>query len=100
GGGGPDEPGRGYAAATGQERRLLRTGNEVQALAISGDGQTLATGHKEGALRLWDLATGQERSVLRGHVGGVRAVAFTPDGKTLASGSADRTVKLWQVATG
>jgi WD40 repeat protein/serine/threonine protein kinase/Flp pilus assembly protein TadD len=68
-------------------------------LAISPDGQTLATGaHRN--LKLWDLATGKERTEFLGHKDIILSVAFSPDGRTLATGSTDRTVKLWDVATG
>ena len=51
-------------------------------------------------MRLWDAVTGQEKSVLTGHTGGVGSIAFSPDGGTLASGSGDNTVHLWDAVTG
>ena len=52
-----------------------------------------------GTIKLWDVATCQERDALRGHAGEVRSVAFSPDGETLASGSNDTTIKLWYLGT-
>jgi WD40 repeat protein len=50
-------------------------------------------------VRLWDVATGQERITLKGHPAAVVRAAFAPDGKTLATASADGTLKLWRAAT-
>ena len=64
----------------------------VNSVAFSRDGKILATGSKDGAARLWDVAT--QRPIggpLTGHAGPVTSVAFSPDGKTLATGSSDGT---------
>ncbi|MBI3267862.1 MAG: pentapeptide repeat-containing protein [Planctomycetes bacterium] len=70
------------------------------AVRFSPNGMFLASGHENGTVRLWDVATGSELRVLRGHRNWVTSVAFGGDGRTLASGSDDRTVRLWEVATG
>lgn len=88
-----------WDVATGEERFTIHT-NGVRFLAFSPDGKTLASGHWDQTVRLWDGATGQQRSIPKWHGGGVSCVAFSPDGKTLASASNDRTVKLWDLVTG
>ena len=63
----------------------------------------LASGSRDGTLRLWKLTVGEStpRSLaLHGHTADVQAVAFSPDGRTLASASRDKTIRLWNVHSG
>ena len=62
------------------------------------DGKLLASGGKDGAVKLWDFTRGKELRAFKGHTGGVTRVVFHPDGKQLASAGADQTVMLWDVA--
>jgi WD40 repeat protein len=81
--------------------------NEVNSLAFSPDGKTIASASKDNTVKLWDRATGQEiitlpseRYANNGHSNWVWWVSFSPDGKIIATASADHTVKLWDRATG
>jgi len=60
--------------------------NWVQSLSLLSGGQ-LASGDRDGVVRLWDAARGGEATtVLEGHGGEVRALAALPDGRRLAAG--------------
>jgi WD40 repeat protein len=54
-------------------RQLTGHTNDVKSVAISPDGQTLASGSYDNTVRLWDVATGRELRQLTGHTEGVIA---------------------------
>lgn len=83
----------------------------VSSVSFAPGGRFLASaggkyGERDGEVKLWDLNTRKENSVLRGHHPyGVSAVAWSADGTTLASGSYGAPlkpgeVKLWDARTG
>ncbi len=51
----------------------------------SPDDRRVATGHDDGSIHLWDVATGMELVQLKGHSMAVRQLAFSSDGTRLYS---------------
>ena len=71
---------------------------EINAIALTPNGEILAVGGADGALQLWDL---KEEPTLchhgSGHPQAVSTVAISPDGQSLVSGGWDGVVRLWGV---
>lgn len=78
----------------------------INTVAVSPDGKIIASGSRDGMLKLWNLGNNTPRTTptsgraLGDDLYGENAVAFSPDGKTLASGSDDNTIKIWDIRTG
>src|SRR5438874_1890680 len=63
----------------------LRHPGGVSCLAYAPDGKLLASGGFDGAVRLWDTATGKELAFCYPNPAvSIYHLAFAPDGKTLA----------------
>ena len=78
----------------------MDTRDYARSVAISPDGQLVATGFLYEGIKIWEVDTGLPVQSLRGHTSSVNSVAFSPDSQWLASGSRDRSIKLWDVYSG
>jgi eukaryotic-like serine/threonine-protein kinase len=73
----------------------------ARTLAVSPEGNLLASGTRGGQVILWDVDSGMEKFKTTGHEGGVvTSLAFSPNGRYLVSGGTDKTVRIWNVSDG
>jgi len=71
----------------------------VSAIALSPDGQWLATGSRDREIHLWNWrAEPKPRLAILRHDWAICALTFTPDSTTLISSGADATIRLWQAS--
>ena len=65
-------------------------------MALSPDGETLATAGEDATIKLWSI-NGDILQTLVGHKSWIFHLEFSPDGETLASSSNDETAILWNL---
>jgi WD40 repeat protein len=80
---------------------VIQTGHSlpVVSVALSHDGNLLATGSRDGTSILWETSTGHKLREIKAEPLGVSAVALSPDGRRLLTGGAG-TAKLWDTENG
>jgi WD40 repeat protein len=88
-------------ALSGREFLNLKGHNSaIRSVAVSPDGQRLATASDDGTGRVWDLASSRATRTLPAHTNVVSSVAVTRDGKRIVTGSYDGTARVWDIASG
>jgi WD40 repeat protein len=66
-------------------------------IALSPDGRRALSGGFDRTMRLWDVETGKQLGLFRGHTDLVYDVAFSPDGQKALSSSFDMSLRLWRL---
>ncbi|RMC07595.1 hypothetical protein DUI87_17071 [Hirundo rustica rustica] len=64
------------------------------------DDNNIVTSSGDTTCALWDIETGQQKTVFVGHTGDCMSLAVSPDFKLFISGACDATAKLWDVREG
>jgi WD40 repeat protein len=85
---------------TSKPPTLVAHDDVVFCVALSPNGELVASGGWDHIVWIWDSHTMKQLRALEGHTGTIVSVAFSPDGKWLASTSEDQTTKLWDVEKG
>jgi WD40 repeat protein/serine/threonine protein kinase len=80
------------------EPLVLRDTTEVNGVAFRPDGKWLASAGGDGAVKIWNLKTGNVIHKFPAHTDAVLSVAFHREGQHLASLGADRKVKVWDLS--
>ncbi|KAG2142856.1 quinon protein alcohol dehydrogenase-like superfamily [Suillus bovinus] len=74
--------------------------SKVWGLAVSRDGQLIASGDGGGELIVWHGETGESITKIQGHPDWISSLDFSPDGTVLVIGSGDgETINLWNTKT-
>jgi len=89
-----------WEVATGTLSAQWEQPSWVTALAFSPSASQVATGHDDGAVRLWDVSTKQLVREIKAHPRPVSALAFNFEGTRLASAAEDKLIRLWELSTG
>lgn len=99
-----------YDRKTRSQRLAIETHSRpITAIVVAPDGRTVATGSKDGSVRLWETATGkplppffEKESGAVSPTGSVEVthLAFTPDGRKLVAARHGGAIQVWNVADG
>jgi WD40 repeat protein len=76
-------------------KKMEGHGDGVRAMAVSRDGQLIASGDIDGKLIVWHGDTGESiTQAIQAHSDYIFSLDFSPDGAVLATSSKDTTTKL------
>ncbi|MBD2533594.1 NACHT domain-containing protein [Nostoc flagelliforme FACHB-838] len=79
---------------------FTETLGSIFSVAFSANGEFLATSDSDSNIRLWQVTTGRQLFVCKGHTSWAWSITFSPDSSILASCSIDQTTRLWNTSTG
>ena len=80
--------------------RLDLSAYKIACVSFSPDSRTLATGHDDSIVRVWDCETGGVLYSLKGSEAAIASLAIDSTGQRLAAGAADGSVLVWDLVGG
>lgn len=81
---------------SGEEKAVLHGHSaEITSLAFALNGSMLVSASRDKTIRIWDVASETEGTVLGEHDDWVREIAVNPPGTMIASAGKDGTIRLW-----
>jgi WD40 repeat protein/serine/threonine protein kinase len=87
-----------YGQVSQETLRVMAHREGVNGLAVTPDGQRVATAGGDGTVAIWDAKTLRELARWPAHAGGAICVAWDGEGTWLATGGNDGGVRVWDVA--
>ena len=86
----------------GDSNKLVRRirGHNDAILSISVSGDKIFSSSKDKTIRVWDLDTGDNGLIIRGHTAPINAIKLSPDGRWIVSASDDASLRIWDSQTG
>jgi WD40 repeat protein len=75
--------------------KLNKLGDTPYGVEFSKDNQKLLMSFTDNSARIWDVNSGTEKNILRGHEDAVISAKYSPDGKFIVTSSMDNTFKRW-----
>lgn len=76
---------------------LIHSDNVVESVAISSDGKYMISGSRDATIKLWDLPSGKEIQIFKGHKDCINSIAISHDSNRIVSASDDKTIKVWDL---
>jgi WD40 repeat protein len=89
-----------WSILDGRKLHTLSPETLVRCLALAPDGTILAGGGDDGAVRLWEVASGKQVGVLKEGSDWLACLAFSADGKRLTAAGFDGRVRMWDRSDG
>lgn len=83
-----------------QQIKIFRHGAGVTYAAFNPTGDRIVTASYDKTAGVWDISSGAETEVLKGHEEALERAEFSPDGSRILTAARDGTARLWNAVSG